>query len=394
MKPQFTKDGIEIQTLAEVTTELEESYKGIYGDTIDLDQNTPDGQKLGIEAKLSLDTQTFGMALAQSFDPDFSEGLQLDRVIKICGIVRKPSTQSSVVLTITTDRALTLSQGLTVADDNNQSWILSADTSAVSGANTITFLAEEYGNLQAAPDTVTNIVTVVLGVLSATNPAAAIEGLPEENDEQLKIRRNLSLENPGYSTSGNLEAKLSNLITVTDLKVYENQYNPNSADEPVTQEMLPNSLWIVINGGVESDIIETAAKNKTGGTAWNGAQTGIYTETRVRPNGTTYEYFHHVRFDRPTEKPLEIRLTVQRKVATQPIDIALIKQMISTQDYLIGESAQANELYGLVYQAGTNFIVTELEISLDGTTWTDGLLTPGFSELFTVLADNITITGS
>lgn len=55
IKPIITAEGIQVQTFNEIHTELSNEYKKVYGDDISLDQNTPDGQKVGIEAKLALD---------------------------------------------------------------------------------------------------------------------------------------------------------------------------------------------------------------------------------------------------------------------------------------------------------------------------------------------------
>lgn len=388
MKPQFTKDGIEIQTFDEIFNELVAEYKSIYGEGIDLDQNTPDGQKIGIEAKLAIDLQTFALALATARDPDFAEGNNLNSIAKICGITRKPATQSSVVMTVTTDRNLTLPVGFTVQDETNQNWKLETATSCTTGDNTITFYAENYGDVEAEANTITTIITVVLGVTAVTNAAAATSGQDEETDEEFRARRNLSLENPSYSTVGSLFSKLANLKNVTDVRVYENVQDTSDPEK----NMPPHSIWIVIDGGAEADIAETTAKNKTAGTAMKGNTTTDWIETLILPNDITYEIVHTIRYDRPTAKDLYIRLNVEKKVPTQSIDIQLIKNKLVTQKYVIGQDAQANELYSFVYQAGTNFIATDLEISDDNAIWTSGDLQAGYDEILTITDANITVT--
>ena len=49
MKPNFTDEGIQVQTFEEIFNELVAGYQAIYGD-IDFSQNTKDGQIVGIEA--------------------------------------------------------------------------------------------------------------------------------------------------------------------------------------------------------------------------------------------------------------------------------------------------------------------------------------------------------
>jgi hypothetical protein len=50
MKPEFTVDGISVQTYQEIYDELAASYRLIYGDDINLDADSPDGQRVAIEA--------------------------------------------------------------------------------------------------------------------------------------------------------------------------------------------------------------------------------------------------------------------------------------------------------------------------------------------------------
>ncbi|OQY25514.1 MAG: hypothetical protein B6244_14960 [Candidatus Cloacimonetes bacterium 4572_55] len=66
MSLEFTPDGIKIQTYEEIFDFLAEGYRAIYGVDINLDQDSPDGQRVGIEAKARLDIQTFALALYNS----------------------------------------------------------------------------------------------------------------------------------------------------------------------------------------------------------------------------------------------------------------------------------------------------------------------------------------
>ncbi|WP_373033345.1 baseplate J/gp47 family protein [Sulfurovum sp.] len=399
MKPQFTVDGIEIQTFTEIFDTLVTEYKRIYGADIDLSQNTPDGQKVGIEAELEYDLQSFALALYNQFDPDFASGEMLNKIIKLIGITRNPATRSSAAVTITTDRILTLATGYTVADENGQNWVTTSGEVLALGANIVTMYSEEWGKVEALLNTINSPVTIVLGVISATNPADAIPGVDEETDAALRTRRNKSLENASYSTVGGLYAKLANIEGVTDLQVYENDTgtagqlkDPTTGSYVASVGMPIHSIWCVIQGGTVADIAETIAKNKTSGADMRGVETTTYLETLIRPDGSTFYYTHSLEYDRPTEIPLYINLTVTRKDAGVAIDLDLIKEKLVSKLYGIHENSQANELYGYVYQAGTNFIASVLEISLDDITYTDGQLLSDFDEILLIETANITIT--
>lgn len=387
MKPQFTQAGVEIETFQEIYDILADGYRAIYGNDINLDPDSPDGQRVAIEAQHVLDLQSFGGYLYTQFDPDFAIGQALNMIIKLAGITRRPATRSQVDVTVTTDRALTLPSGYTVEDDLGQKWLTLSTFSASTGANTVTLFAENFGAVDADPVTVTEPVTVVIGVLSVSNPAAATVGIEEETDEELRIRRNRSLETPQSSSIGRLFTALSNLANVTDLAVYENDTDTTDSDG-----IPAHSLFVIVEGGATDDIVETMAKNKTGGKGMLGTVTGTWSETVIRPDGSEFVFIHEMTFDRPTVTSIEVRLNATRKDASVPVDTALIAEKIAEKSLNIGENLLANDLYRNAFEAGSGFIPTDLEISDDGVVWTDGRLISDLDEKYTIDAADVTVT--
>jgi len=77
MSIEFTPDGVSIQTLQEITDELIEGYRDIYGPDINVSPESPDGQRIGIEAKARADMQAFALDLYNQQDPDFASGQAL-----------------------------------------------------------------------------------------------------------------------------------------------------------------------------------------------------------------------------------------------------------------------------------------------------------------------------
>lgn len=388
MKPTFTDEGIQVQTFEEIFAELVSGYQSIYGD-IDFSQNTKDGQVVGIEANLLLDLQSFGAYVATQLDPDFATGFMLRVIAKLCGISPRPATYSQWDLTVNSTRDLTLSDGYTIEDEIGQQWALTVDTTINVGSNVVTFRAVDSGSIVGTlGDTITP-VDVILGISSIiADIDNSTVGISEETDEEFRIRRNNSLENPSYSIVGGLYAKLGNLSNVTDVLVYENDKDTTD----VLKEMPPHSIWAIVEGGNVTEIAEIMAKQKTGGTVLKGSVTSTYEETITLDNLTSFIYSHEMKFDRPTYVPVYITATATRKVSTDPVDTALIKTKLATFSSKIGTSFQAGELYEYGLLAGTNFVLTNIEISKDNITFTDGKLTPDYDEKFTFSTANITIT--
>jgi len=168
--PKFTPDGIQVQTFQEIYDELAAGYRSIYGEDINLDPDSPDGQRVAIEAQLVLDAQSFGALEYNQRDPDFALGQSLNSIIKLSGITRRPATRSQVDVSIVTDRPLTLPEDYAVEDDLGQSWTTLNAIDIPPGETTVTLFAETFGAVEANPTTVVNPVTVVIGVLSVTKP--------------------------------------------------------------------------------------------------------------------------------------------------------------------------------------------------------------------------------
>jgi uncharacterized phage protein gp47/JayE len=386
--PQFTPEGIQVQTFQEIYDELAAGYRVIYGEDINLEPNSPDGQRVAIEAQLVLDSQSFGALEYNQRDPDFALGQSLNSIIKLSGITRRPATRSQVDVTVVTDRPLTLPIDYTVEDDLGQSWSTLAVRTLIAGTTTVTVFAVNFGAIAADADTIVNPVTVVIGVGSVTNPTAATVGIDEETDQELRVRRNKSLETPQSSSTGRMFTALVSVPNVTDVAVYENDTATTDSDG-----IPAHSLWVVVEGGAVAAIVETMTKNKTGGKGMVGSVTGTFSEPVTRPNGTTFTIVHSMTFDRPVDVPILVRLDATRKDAAIPVDEALISQAIAARTFNIGENLLAGDLYRLAFNAGESFIPTNLEISRDsGATYTDGRILSDLNEKFSIDAGDVAVT--
>lgn len=386
--PRIATDGITIQSFQDIYDELEAGYKSIYGQDINLDSDSPDGQRVGIEAQARLDLQSYALALYNQLDPDFAVGEALNRLVKFTGITRNPAKRSTATVTIVTDRNITLESGYIVSDTIGQNWITTTENTLTAGSNTTSLVSELFGAYEAEAGTITEPVTVILGIISVTNPSAATVGEDEETDEALRIRRNNSLIVPQTSTVGGMYTALANLQDVTRVKIYENDQDTIDTDLTID----PHTIWVIVEGAEDNAIAQIIAETKTGGTGLKGSEMGVYQETLTKPDGTGFIYNHTAKFDRPTDQPLYIELTVTRKDSTIETDIVSIKEALALLTYDIAESVQASSLYSTVLSVSNTFIVTSLEISLDNITYTDGEENADADGIITIDTANITVT--
>ena len=113
------------------------------------------------------------------------------------------------------------------------------------------------GAISQEANTITNIVTPILGWDSVTNPIAASPGRLQETDEELRIRfRNTKLARSS-NILDSLYSALLNLDGVEEVRIYE-----NDTDVTDSNGVLPHSFLPVVLGGSSQLIAETIWKNK------------------------------------------------------------------------------------------------------------------------------------
>ena len=198
----ITTNGIELPTLQEILNYWTEQLKSIYGENINLSQNTPDGQLLNILAQQQIELNQILTYIYNSFDPQVAEGKALDRNVAYNGIQRNAGSYTIVPITITCNQATTLQgldnnytnpagTGFTVSDSSGNNYILISTTTLQAGNSILEFRAQDIGVIEPALNTINIISTPQLGIVSVNNPSAPVQiGVDEESDYDLRNRFN------------------------------------------------------------------------------------------------------------------------------------------------------------------------------------------------------------
>ena len=383
----INENGLLIDEFSTIYNRLADKFKLIYGQDINLEQNSPDGQLLGIITNEIYDLQTLILHIYNSFDPDLAQGVELNKLLKLIAQTRRASTKSIVDITIVANANVTLPADYTIIDENKNEWVINAETTLISGTNIVSFNAVNFGAIEASANTINDVVTVFPEITSVNNALPAEVGRDEESDVLLRKRRNNLLSVNSNSTIAGIYSKLFLLDTVTDAVIYENATDTYDA----LKDLNAHTLWCIIDGGSIDEITKIIATDKTIGTDLKGTVSNNYVEIFLKADGTTRALTHIVKFDRPTEIPLYIKLTVSKKIITDIIDMDAIKNKLVEKLYSINEKATATELYAYVYSVGNTFIASNLEVSKDNITF-GNTATNDYDEKFIISAVNIAIT--
>lgn len=381
------QNGITIDTPDETRAKIVAGLVSAYGSGINTDPNSPDGEFIDIQAQVIQDQLDLNVQNYNNFDPDRAIGVPLDRLCAINGVTRLAGTNTQQSVSVTVDRALTLVgyqadpvNAFTVADAaGNKYQLITTYAFLAAGTVSLPFQAVLLGNVTSAVNTITNIVTVTLGVVSVNNPSpATLVGTNEEGDFALRIRRSRQVALPGTGFLANLYAALYADFGVVQVIVYENDTNTTDG-----MGIPGHSIWVIVQGGTDGDVATAIYRKRSAGCGMKGSIT--YQVPQV--DGTLFP----IMFDRPTEEDLYIKLSITPITGT--VDGPYVQaQLVAQLQYAIAQPADTTSIIALVKAIAPNASVSDEGVSNDGTTWVTLLDTSAVNNQFAVDPSRIDIT--
>jgi hypothetical protein len=387
--------GLQTKTRQELIDYFTAAYKAIYGNDINLESSTPDGQMIAIFVQAILDNSDLLTQVYNGFDPDLAIGRVLDQRVALNGLQRQAGTHTITNVSITVDRALNLvglddyeldpSLNLFVVKDNagTEYSLIESVSFSVAGTAALAFQASDPGATLTVPNTITLPVTIVAGVTAINNPTTYTTlGINEETDAQLRIRRqrSVSISSQGYLAG--LLAELLNIAGITDAFVYENVTGSTDGDG------IPgHSIWVIVSqGGADVDIANSIYRKRNAGCGMKGSVTHIITQA----DGSEFI----VRWDVVDPEDLYIEFDAHSMNGVDAIDTAYIKtQLVERLHFGVYDRADINEIATMVREIDSNCLVTGAGVALSGGGPFYGDLLPSAkNRQFTLDAANISIT--
>lgn len=415
---QITPQGIIGKSLNEYLVDIEGKLLAI-DPNWNIDSDSPDGQKNGIDAEAMANMDEGVVAAYRSKDPASAVGEALNDIGSISGVPRQLATYSVAPITITGTPTRIIPAGVSVVRSrtDNTSWTLNSDIVIGAGGSGIGFVTcTTAGRVVAGAGELTVIGTPTAGWSSVTNPTAATQGQPEETDAEYRLRRSESVSKPGSNMVDNMIANVGAVKTVTSVKVYENYL------DTVDVNGIPgHSLAIIVNGGSDADVGLAIQQKKNQGCGmfprWNEQ-----TETWVDPKGPNGVLVYiqspvtgltnPITFQRAIAKSIYVDVKIQRKgVLPGNINDLIIKAIIADATkalfdgnsligfnqggYDIGEVVPVGRIYTPVNKVlglyGDSY-ATEITIGSSAGSLGSATIQPAYNELATFDEDNITVT--
>ena len=117
-----TENGIQAPSYAEILDYFQSQARAIFGQDINVDADTQDGQLIAIFAQAVSDVNAQAIATYNQFNPNTAVGVGLDSAVKTNGITRQSATNSTVDLILIGQAGTVITNGY-ATDDNNNNWM-------------------------------------------------------------------------------------------------------------------------------------------------------------------------------------------------------------------------------------------------------------------------------
>ena len=367
----LTLTGTVVPDTSTLKAEVQAEFRAALGDDLSLDDETPQGVLIIGEVQSRAAAAANNAALANQINPDLAGGVFLDAICALLGEERDAQTRTLVRDVNLYGVAGTFlpagTRARTAEGDVFESvgavTLLPPNPSIPGPTPTrVDFLAVNGGPVPCPPGSLVLIVDAVLGWEAVQNDAAGILGSFVQSDESLRLSRRQTLARQGQSTP---VAVTSALYALPDVRSLQFRENITDADMVIDGILLRyHSVWTCVDGGTDNDIALALLGSKTASAGWTGAVTVNVVEPS---SGQTYL----VKFDRPTDVPVLLRVTVRRGTYVGDL-AALVESAVldyaagalpGEQGFVVGGNVSPFEIAGALGVRASGVFVAKVEVA-------------------------------
>lgn len=386
--------GVVVPDTADLLAQVQTEWRETLGEDLIVTPDTPQGVMIVAETLARDAVVRNNAALANQINPDLAGGVFLDAIWGLTGGQRLQATRSTIVAAVVAGvPGAVIPQGARASVGSGGS-IFSTTGSVTLGAGgtaTVNFQSVEFGPIAAGANSLTQIVDGVLGWETVTNPTAATLGETTESDEAARERRRqtLSIQNVALP-----EAIISALYATPEVTAV--LFRENYTDAIITIEGVdidPHSIFVVVDGGTDTDVATSLLANKSLGCGW----TGDTTVAVVEPvSGQSY----NVSFQRPDPVTIYVSVAVRQVAGAGGSPATVVREAIlayaagdqdGEEGLTIGADVSPFELAGAINRAAPDLYVSDVQVGV-----APGALGPTpvsitITERAQIIAGNITV---
>ena len=383
-----------------ILEEVQQEYKNIFGTDLNVDPSTPQGMLISIETTSRIAVADNNVNLANQINPNVAGGVFLDALLQLTGAQRTPATYSTVNCNITGVSGTFIPAGSQISTSDGETVfdLISDLTIPVTGSvSNVSFRSNVIGAIPASANTLTRIVTVILGWESVINPLAATLGTLTQSDIAARQQRLNTLGSQGNSLAANVFAALYSIpgVSSAGITLLENVTSTVQVIDEII--MVPHSIYVCVGGTSNySEIAASLSNSKSAGCAYNNGL-GIPIQ-QIYTNPYSMQAIE-VLFDVPSMVNIGIQVTVHA-LTTVPNLVVSVQNAILTYaaggingqpGFTVGTDVSPFQLAAAINLLVPGVFVQNIQISVLSFTQ-QGLLTNG-SNSVTNLTYNAPVGG-
>lgn len=357
--------GVIVPDTATTRAQVEAEFRAVFGDDMPTDPATPQGLLITRITEERDAIARNNAELANQINPALSGGVFLDSLMALTGGRRRSSVRSLIVGAVLGGVPGTNVPAGSIAETEQGEQFELVNTVVLDAAGTAA------GNLRALQDGeiivpaggLNTVASSVLGWETITNPSAAIPGQREENDVLLRRRRAQTLALQTTSINEAIVSRLYDIEAVRSCYYLENYADVDQVVDGIP--MRKHSIWACVEGGTDMEVAQAIFETKTVGGGYNGA---VVVEVPDPVNGRLYE----VKFDRPQEVTLLIRVTVRSSILdVQQLVPDLVMNYVNGEidgdvSFVVGSDVSTFEIASAINQQEPSIFVKKVELSVVG----------------------------
>ncbi|UUM20921.1 baseplate J/gp47 family protein [Mycoavidus sp. SF9855] len=360
----LTHTGVMVPDTATVLETIQNEWRSVFGNNLSVEAETPQGVLMTADALGRNAVIRNNAALANQINPNQAGGVFLDAICALTGLERAKATRSTLAnVDITGVPHTFIDEGARARTQAGDLFsTISATRLSQDGTGKVDFHSVEYGPIAATAGALVHIVDNVLGWETVYNAENATLGQSEQSDESLRAQRKRTLALQGISLSEAITSALSAIEGVKSLQFRENTESVAQIIDGVS--MKPHSIWVCVDGGMDTDIAQALLKNKSAGAGWNGA---VALQAINTASGQAYS----VLFDRPTPRHflvcvkvrIDSSVTDPQNAVRDAITTYAENQLENDKGFRLGTSVSPFELATAVNRGVPGIYVQEVKIS-------------------------------
>ena len=358
-----TEQGFTVKSAAEITADLDAKFVGTFGSQFDTSAESPDGQLIGVVAKLLEDVWQQAEGAYNAYSPSNAYGVGLDKVAEINGITRITNLPTSVAITFSGTAGAVVPAGYIVKTVDG----LEFATVAVAVVPAIvTAKCTTQGAIRILANEVHVLTTAIAGLTGATNLEPGITGIVREEDPAFRARRENSTISRGTSSIDAIYEGVKSL-NLPYIAIIENTTSATVDGVPA------NSFLVVVEGGTPAEVSQVIYDNKPQGITSYGSIVTVVNDSKGYP--------HNIGISRPTPIDISVTTSITNLPGASVDSATLVKAAIV--DYVnnlnISEDVYWSYFFSAILAVVPNIKINSLQIKFTvGGTFgtTDLVLTP------------------